>query len=97
MNILAGANSKKLRALRHMSGNNDLCEAADIVPSKSASINTHQSDTFSAKSGFDISTLDFVSCDVVKAIPKLPKQQRKTNCLNTGFIIDVFCMNMVKT
>ena len=97
MNILAGANSKKLCALRQLSGNNDLCEAAHIVPSKSASINTLQSDTFSATSGFDISTLEFDSRDVVKAIPKLPKQQRKINCLNTGSIIDVFCMNMVKT
>ena len=97
MNIQAGANSKKLREFRQLSGNNDLNEAANIVPSQSACINTFQSDTFSAKSGYDISTLEFDSREEVKAIPKLPKQQRRTNCFHTGFIFDVFCINMVKT
>ncbi len=97
MNIQAGANSKKPRGFRQLFENNDLCEASGSVPSQFTRFNTYQPDTFTAKSGFDISTLEFVSYDVVKAIPKLPKQQRKTNCLITGFIFDVFCMNMVKT
>ncbi len=94
MNIHAGANKKKLLELRDLLKINGISGVADTLPSMHLCKKSLQSDTFSGLCpGLDISTLDVDSYDVLGVIPG---QRRKLNCLQSGFLFDVFYINIIE-